>query len=98
MRLTVEEMAGIKEAVAKVFGPSATVRLFGSRADVEKRGGDIDLLVEVPEGRDEFSDETALAVAVMDRLGERKVDILLHVPGKPMPPIVEIAYRDGVVM
>ena len=45
-----------------------------------------------------FRDEMNLLRAILDRIGERKVDILLHVPGAAMPPIVEIAYRDGVMI
>ncbi len=96
MRLTAEEIAGIKAAVVEVFGDTATVRLFGSRVDDTKRGGDIDLLVEVPEGRDTFRDELDVAGALEERLGERMITILLQEPGKNRPTIVEIAYRDGV--
>ncbi len=98
VRLTTEEIAGIKAAVVEVFGEAATVRLFGSRVDDAKRGGDIDLLVEVPEGRDTFRDELDLAGTLEDRLGERKIDILLHVPGTQSGPMVRIAYRDGVTL
>lgn len=98
VRLTTEEIAGIKAAVVEVFGDAATVRLFGSRVDDAKRGGDIDLLVEVPEGRDTFRDELVLAGALEDRLGERMITILLQQPKLKRSPIVAIAYRDGVVM
>jgi predicted nucleotidyltransferase len=49
MRLTPETCAAIKESVLDVFGPNATVRVFGSRTNDEARGGDIDLLVECRE-------------------------------------------------
>ncbi|WP_376099193.1 nucleotidyltransferase domain-containing protein [Roseomonas sp. CCTCC AB2023176] len=48
MRLTPAEIAAVKRIVTEVFGPEATVRVFGSRARLDVRGGDLDLLVEVP--------------------------------------------------
>lgn len=98
MRLTQDEIAAIRAATFEVFGSSATVRLFGSRVDDARRGGDIDLLVEVPEGRATFRDECALLDALEERLGERKIDVLTVEPGKPLEPIAEIAYRDGVLL
>ena len=46
VRLTADEVQAIKAAAAEAFGASAVVRLFGSRVDDTKRGGDIDLLIE----------------------------------------------------
>lgn len=47
MRLneTVREI--IKSEVDSQLGPDAVVRLFGSRVDDTRRGGDIDLLIEL---------------------------------------------------
>ena len=38
----------MKRIIAAHFGPQAEVRVFGSRADLTKRGGDLDLHVMVP--------------------------------------------------
>ena len=48
MRLTPDEAAAIGRAAREAFGPDAIVRLFGSRLDDARRGGDIDLHVQVP--------------------------------------------------
>jgi predicted nucleotidyltransferase len=45
MRLTENQVAAIRQAVADTFGAGAQVWLFGSRVDDNKRGGDINLLV-----------------------------------------------------
>lgn len=98
MRLTADEIAGIKAGAAAHFGAPVPVRLFGSRVDDAKRGGDIDLLIEAPPGRATFMDEVRCAVAIMERIGERKIDILLVEPGHDLGPMEQIAYRDGVVL
>ena len=46
MRLTPIEHEAIKRAAQSSFEPGVVLRLFGSRVDDAKRGGDIDLLVE----------------------------------------------------
>lgn len=98
MRLTPEEIAGIKDAVAETFGPEASVRLFGSRVNDALKGGDIDLLVEVPAGMGTLRKEIACEIAIIDRIGEQKIDVLLVEPGRRPGAIHEIALRDGVVL
>ena len=54
MRLTDEQVLTIKNIALTNFGAHAKLKLFGSRLDDSKRGGDIDLLVEAdfsPDGR-----------------------------------------------
>ncbi|MFN3594840.1 MAG: nucleotidyltransferase family protein [Thiobacillaceae bacterium] len=41
-------MQFIKATIARYFGQEARVWLFGSRVDDARRGGDVDLYVEVP--------------------------------------------------
>lgn len=98
MRLTAEEISAIKVAAAEVFGREAQVRLFGSRVDDEKRGGDIDLLLRVRPGQDSIEAEIAFKIALEARLGERKVDVLLTASDSPGSAMEAIALRDGVLL
>ena len=52
MRLSEFERVQLKKAVREIAGDRALVRLFGSRVDDTRRGGDIDLLVELAEPLD----------------------------------------------
>ena len=49
MRLQPKEVDAITQAAREAFTPGTVVLLFGSRVDDSQRGGDIDLLVEIPE-------------------------------------------------
>jgi predicted nucleotidyltransferase len=48
MRLSQQTQQLIKAITQEIFGIDAQVKVFGSRLNVDARGGDIDLLVELP--------------------------------------------------
>jgi len=79
IRLTPREQLAMREVFARELPSTATAWLFGSRTDLNAAGGDIDLLIHVPGIG--FDDELALATrlqdALMARLGERKIDLLI---------------------
>jgi len=98
MRLSNHQTKAIKTAATEVFGPEAEVWLFGSRVDENRRGGDIDLYVELPElERDEIRKlESRFWMRLQRVLGERKIDIVTHVRNSPLRPIDEQARNTGV--
>ena len=75
------------------MGASARVTLFGSRVADNLNGGDVDLLVEVPE-KVPVATEIALHARLAHQLGE-PVDIITATP-EQRKPIVEIARKTGV--
>jgi predicted nucleotidyltransferase/uncharacterized protein YutE (UPF0331/DUF86 family) len=99
MRLRAEEVAVIERLVAEAYGPAARVRLFGSQVDDTRKGGDIDLLVELPEdaARD-LGAELRLHAALEEALDERKVDLIVHQGGDEEGPFVRIAKRTGILL
>lgn len=99
MRLTTEQQRLIRAATREVFGPGATVRLFGSRLDDRARGGDIDLLVELSEPVDNPALSGAeLATKVSRAIHGRQVDVLVSAPNLRRLPIHEVAAREGVML
>jgi predicted nucleotidyltransferase len=101
MRLTDQQRAIIRATVVETFGAGADVWLFGSRVDDNKRGGDIDLLIETDQldvdaiARAEISFLTRIQM----KLGEQKIDVLVDYPSRKIrPPIFSIAKQTGILL
>ena len=79
LRLTEFEIDGILQVAKHVFGNAlACVRLHGSRTDLSKRGGDIDLIFEVIGAVvDRFALTRDLRQGLCTRLGDQKFDIFI---------------------
>ena len=91
MRLSLEERQAIREVAAE-SDSEAEVFLFGSRVRDDMRGGDIDLLIMSQRiGADE---RRRMKLKLMDRLGERKIDLV--VARDTTRPLVRIALAEGV--
>jgi predicted nucleotidyltransferase len=101
MRLTNQQRTIIRKTAAETFGAEANVWLFGSRVDDNKRGGDIDLLIETDQIDidDIVRTEIAFLAKLQMKLGEQKIDVLLDYPSrKTRPPILLIAKQTGVLL
>jgi predicted nucleotidyltransferase len=78
MRLSAFQRQTIVEAVREAFGTEAKTFLFGSRTDATKRGGDIDLLVEVPAPSQDLLTKKVQALGRIQRkIGEQKIDLVV---------------------
>ena len=97
MRITQIQREAIRKITAEVVGDDAVVTLFGSRVDDNKRGGDLDLLVELPHAIDNPAWLTARLSARISRLmAGRSVDVLLSAPNLMNLPIHEQAKLEGI--
>ena len=97
MRLTKQQIEAIHSATREVFGPTARVKLFGSRVDDDAKGGDIDLLIECPEPIENAGVFAArLAAKIQMKIGERKIDVLYVWPGMKRLPVHRVALEQGV--
>lgn len=94
MRLTDHERRLIREASLRHFG--VVPRLFGSRLDDTRAGGDIDLLIRTDLPPAEAARRRLDLLAELWRwLGERKIDIVLD-DGTEAGGVVERARREAV--
>lgn len=97
MRLSQQSKQIILTTVHEVFGLEATVKLFGSRINDDARGGDIDLLVELPSVQSEIERKTLQLTAKLQlRIGDQPIDILVLDPSTARQPIHEQALISGI--
>lgn len=77
VRLSKEEIKAIKETAVDVFGKDVRVWIFGSRADLSKKGGDIDIYIEVPIVEELIKKKLDFLVYLQDKIGEQKIDVII---------------------
>ena len=101
MRLSEKERESIKQAAKEVWGDKATIYLFGSRTDNTKRGGDIDLYIQLSELKSSrlLIHQKASFLAKLDILiGEQKIDVIINTPDNEELPIIKTARNEGVIL
>ncbi|EKD97502.1 MAG: DNA polymerase beta subunit [uncultured bacterium] len=80
-------------------GSQVRVRVFGSRLDDTANGGDIDLMLELPEPVNNPALMAAQMSAQVSRtMHGRKVDVLLSAPNLMRLPIHDIAFKKGQLL
>lgn len=97
MRVTPKTREIIRDTTRQVFGQDAQVKLFGSRVDDLQRGGDIDLLVELPRPLpDSRKRSLTLAARLQMQLGDQPIDIVVIDPQTPLQAIHRHAAATAV--
>lgn len=96
MRLTEQQAEAICQVACELAGPQARVRLFGSRLDDAARGGDVDLLLELPFATEQPALLAARVSARISRLMDgRRVDVVVSAPNLKHLAIHDVALRTG---
>ena len=96
VRLTEKEIKIIKETAKKYFGNDVKVYIFGSRADLDKRGGDIDIYIETNKRSSVELEISFLAELELKGI-ERRVDLVVKDPYKKEKNIYREAKK-GVLL
>lgn len=92
VRLSKEEVETIKSIVKK-YDPAAEILIFGSRTDLTKRGGDIDMLIV--SDKIDYRIRRKIRVDLQLALGDRKVDLIIT-DNPEKNEFTKIAYKYGV--
>jgi predicted nucleotidyltransferase len=98
MRLTEHDRLAIIQTFKEYFHDGDRLWLFGSRVDDNKRGGDIDLYIEIDRKNIEslFNLKIKFLGALQDRIGDQKIDIVINTPEQPHIPIYDVARTEGI--
>jgi predicted nucleotidyltransferase len=96
MRLDSNEIETVRTVVETVLGKGSEVRVFGSRLNDSKRGGDLDLLVECDAPVDAIR-RADLKLDLEEKL-DLPLDIIFLEKGKERSAFQELAYsRSGLL-
>ena len=100
VRLRDSDVDHIIESFKQHFGKDDHLWLFGSRVDLERRGGDIDLYVETYLPQSEtLSQKMRFRGDLWRRIGEQKIDVVVNVLESDFDlPIYENAKEEGVML
>lgn len=101
VRLSPRDIDILQRAFRATFPAEDHLWLFGSRVDLNKRGGDIDLYIEThqADAADAVRQKSQFLVAIFRELEEQKIDVVLNRVGLSPPlPIYAIARQEGVLL
>lgn len=77
VRLSPEVLDLIVKFAKKFFGEDIKIWIFGSRTDLSKKGGDIDIYIEVVNYKDILNKKLNFLVSIEKEIGEQKIDLIV---------------------
>lgn len=97
VRLEPKDLESIIQSFKECFGAHDHLWLFGSRVYLDKRGGDIDLYIEVEhfDFKKAYDQKSQFWIMLQDRLGEQKIDIVVRDPEQDLL-IYKVARSEGI--
>lgn len=97
IRLTDREVLAISKAFRLFFQADDHLWLFGSRTDLDKRGGDIDLYVEtnIKDASIVNTNKLKFLAELENILGEQKIDVIVNSAEEELP-IHFVAKTEGI--
>jgi hypothetical protein len=97
IRLSQQDLDSIRISFKNHFTESCHLWIFGSRVNIDARGGDIDLYVETSLTADQvYSKKIDFLVELQDRIGEQKIDVVINQDSSSHLPIYDVAKKNGI--
>ena len=96
MRISEEDIFIIKSTILKYI-QNVKIILFGSQIDNNKRGGDIDILVQTDESISLKQELKILAEIELKGIS-RKIDLLFQTPITKNQNIINTAIKEGIIL
>ncbi|MGI9214939.1 MAG: nucleotidyltransferase domain-containing protein, partial [Gammaproteobacteria bacterium] len=92
-----KDLESIIQSFTECFDKNDHLWLFGSRVYPEKRGGDIDLYIEVEhfDSKKVYDQKSQFWILLQDRLGEQKIDIVVRDPNQELL-VYKVAREEGI--
>ena len=97
IRLKSYYIKAIKETAKSVCDKNVKVYIFGSRTDLNKKGGDIDILIKTDKEYspfDKYKIKLNILKQLYKKIGEQKIDVIIT--SNPKKEIEKIAIENGV--
>jgi uncharacterized protein len=99
----IEEIIKAIEAVVlekKIALSGMSLFLFGSRCDLSKKGGDIDLLIEsLSSQKNSLTDlKLTFLVKIKEAIGDQKIDVLIRSKQDPLEPFEKVALKSKKIL
>ena len=99
VRLSAKEIEVIRATVSRLLGDRTCIRIFGSRAREDEKGGDIDILLETERHLpSRVASACRLVSELQMQLGDQKIDVIIIDPETRELPIHQIARQTGVLL
>lgn len=99
VRLSAREIEIIRATVRRLLGDRTRIRIFGSRAREDEKGGDIDILIETEQQLPScVASACRLASELQIQLGDQKIDVIIVDSTTREQPIHQIARHTGVML
>jgi len=95
IRLTDYEIETIINLAKKIFGEDIKLWIFGSRTDLNEKGGDIDIYLEIKNYNKILKKKLDFLVELDEKIGEQKVDLIIK-PFNSNDYISQEAKKTGI--